>query len=175
MINHNIYSSDDDVHQCGRCKEVFHDITNYMKHKSSKVCKNNVNKLKVDASQPQQQQQQQQQQQSQPKQQNEQQAQQQQGTPNKTGDPSSGSVISLNNQNILEAAAKNTIFRDSFISMTDQQQQQQQVSGDSLEKETDSFTDDLWNDKDKDPNEMLMNQDDINGDNRKSKYIVNSL
>ena len=148
-----IYFPDDDVHQCGRCKEVFHDISTYMKHKTSKVCKNNINKAKVDASS----QQQQQQQQQQTKQQNQQQSQQQLQTQDRPNETDGG-------QNILEAAAKNTIFRDSFISMADQQQ----VEGNSLDKETGSFTDDLWNDKDKDPNDMLMNHEDANNEGRKS-------
>ena len=34
-----IITDEEDVHQCGRCKEIFHSIDEYFVHKSSKVCK----------------------------------------------------------------------------------------------------------------------------------------
>eukprot|EP00794_Sanderia_malayensis_P006039 gene6039-6741_t len=33
-------SDDEDVHQCGRCKDIFRNLQLYMEHKASKICKN---------------------------------------------------------------------------------------------------------------------------------------
>ena len=75
----NIFLDEEDVHQCGRCKQLFNTLKLYMSHKASKVCK--LSKTKV-----------------------------------VTNIPDS-SPSQSENQNILEAAANSTIFRDSFISM----------------------------------------------------------
>ena len=34
------FLDEEDVHVCGRCKQVFHTLNEYMTHKSSKICKN---------------------------------------------------------------------------------------------------------------------------------------
>ena len=39
LIRRIIITDEEDVHQCGRCKEIFHSIDEYFVHKSSKVCK----------------------------------------------------------------------------------------------------------------------------------------
>ena len=39
LIRRIIITDEEDVHQCGRCKQIFHSIEEYFVHKSAKVCK----------------------------------------------------------------------------------------------------------------------------------------
>ena len=128
---------DEDIHQCGRCKEIFHDVTAYLKHKSTKACKTGKGKPSAEqtpvkqqpppSQQPQQQQPQQQQQQQhqsisstddQPSGSidnlQQQQQPQQASSSNQNQEDTSETTSAAANQNILEAAAKNTIITTAF-------------------------------------------------------------
>ncbi|XP_065673798.1 zinc finger and BTB domain-containing protein 24 [Hydra vulgaris] len=87
VIDENDLSGEDeDVHQCGRCKQIFQKLQDYISHKASKVCK-----------------------------------------PSNSSKSVLHNSIILENQNILLAAAKNTIFRDSFMSLESEQKDDTQI------------------------------------------------
>ena len=164
---------DEDIHQCGRCKEIFHDVTIYLKHKSSKMCKTGKGKSSAEQT-PVKQQQLQQQQNTGTVADNQQSAsidnKQQSASSNNSSTISdeASETASSTNQNILEAAAKNTIFRDSFISMANQ-------PADGLEKpasndEGDNYNNEFWS-KDKQQSDVIMPSEDLAETGKKSMLV----
>ena len=168
------FKLDEDIHQCGRCKEIFHDVTAYLKHKSTKACKTGKSKSSAEHTPVKQQPPPSQQQQQQAQQQHQsigstdgqpsgsidnlqQQQQPQQASSNQNQEDASETTSAAANQNILEAAAKNTIFRDSFISMANQ-------PAESLEKppvneEGVGYNTEFWS-KDKEQSDVILSPPD---------------
>ena len=43
-----LFADEDDIHQCGRCKEIFHSIDDYFNHKNAKTCQKNKDNVITD-------------------------------------------------------------------------------------------------------------------------------
>ncbi len=89
---------DEDVHQCGRCKDVFRNLQLYMHHKASKICKN-PNKVQAPAAKK-------------PETQN---------VAQNFANHDSQQVQTIKPANILEEAAKDTIYKQLEILVVDEE------------------------------------------------------
>lgn len=95
-------SDEEDVHQCGRCKDIFRSLQLYMQHKASKVCK-------VPKSQP-----------------PVKKVETVQSTPAPKEEPNKKQETqTIKSSNILEEAAKYTIYKQLEILAVDEEQERE--------------------------------------------------